>query len=125
MTFGKGKHTYEVQEGWGQLPAGWSFGWIPAVAVDSHDRIYVYSRSEHPMVVFDREGNFLGSWGEDILKDAHGIFKVIAQWGSKRGSEVPGEFFACPHGIWTDSRGDLYVAEVQADRRLQKFIRQK
>ena len=74
MIYGSGSHTYEVQEGWGQLPEGWKFGWIPAVAVDSQDRIYVYSRSERPMVVFDREGNFLASWGEDILKDSHGIF---------------------------------------------------
>ena len=58
MIYGSGSHTYEVQEGWGQLPEGWKFGWIPAVAVDSQDRIYVYSRSERPMVVFDREGNF-------------------------------------------------------------------
>ena len=26
------------------------------------------------MIVFDREGNFLTSWGDDILVDAHGIF---------------------------------------------------
>ena len=285
MAFGAGTHIYEVQEGWGQLPEGWKFGWIPAVAVDSQDRIYVYSRSEHPMVVFDREGNFLASWGDDVLKDAHGIFidaadniycterethcvrkftadgellmtlgtpdqpadgtpfnlptdlalgpdgemfvsdgygnarihkyspdgelikswgtpgdgpgefdlphcvrvdprnrvmvadrsnnriqfftldgeyieewgdfsqpdtifidddqtvyiaeldqrvtiltldgEIIAQWESERGSTVPGEFFACPHGIWVDSHDDLYVGEVQADGRLQKFIRQK
>ena len=50
--------------------------------------------------------------------------EVLSQWGSEEGSEVPGEFYACPHGIWTDSHGDLYVGEVQADGRLQKFIRQ-
>ncbi len=26
------------------------------------------------MVVFDQDGKFLTSWGEDVLKDAHGIF---------------------------------------------------
>ena len=26
------------------------------------------------MVVFDREGRFIASWGEEVLKDAHGIF---------------------------------------------------
>ncbi len=285
MAFGTGAFRYDVQEGWGQLPEGWKFGWIPAVAVDSRDRVYVYSRSEHPMVVFDREGNFLESWGEDVLEDAHGIFvdaqdniycternthcvrkftsegkllwtlgtpgtpgaegepfnlptdlalgpdgqiyitdgygnsrvhlyspdgdlvkswgragdgpgefnlphcvrvdprnrlmvadrtncriqfftldgeyieewgdlrhpdtiyidendivylaelgqrvtilnldgEVLSQWGSEEGSEVPGEFYACPHGIWTDSHGDLYVGQVPADGRLQKFIRQ-
>ena len=58
MIFGQGDYTYTLQENWWTLPEGWSFGWIPAVAVDSHDRVYVYSRSEHPMVVFDREVRF-------------------------------------------------------------------
>ena len=74
MLFGAGEYTYQVQEGWGQLPAGWKWGWIAAVACDSQDRVYVYSRSEHPMVVFDREGRFLTSWGEGILPYAHGLF---------------------------------------------------
>ena len=74
MVYGQGTHQYTVQENWWTLPEGWEFGWVPAVAVDSQDRVYVYSRSEHPMVIFDREGNFLDSWGDDILKDAHGIF---------------------------------------------------
>jgi len=286
MIFGQGTHKYKVQENWWKLPDGYEFGWIPAVAVDSQDRVYVYSRSEHPMVVFDRDGNFLSSWGEDILKDAHGIFidtedniycterethvihkfstdgdllmtlgtmdkpgaegepfnlptdlalgpegemfisdgygnarihkfspdgelikswgqpgtgpgefdlphcvrvdprnrlmvadrennriqfftldgdyieewdnllqpdtifidddelvyiaelqqrvtimtldgDVVSQWGSDRGSTVSGEFFACPHGIWLDSHEDIYIGEVQADARLQKYIRQR
>lgn len=286
MAFGSGKYTYEVQPGWGKLPSGWEWGWIPAVACDSQDNVYVYSRSEHPLVIFDRDGNFLDSWGEDVLKDAHGIFidkddnvwcterethcvrkfnkngelvltigtpgvqgandgdpfrlptdlaitsdgtlfitdgygnarvhkytqdgqllkswgtwgegpgqfqlshcvradkqdrlwvcdrtnnriqifdtdgnfltqwtglyhpdtihfdpnddviyiaeldqqvsiydldgQLLSQWGGRVKSEKPGEFIACPHGIWTDSRGDLYVGEVQADARLQKFVR--
>ena len=74
MRVGQGDHQFEVIPDWARLPAGWTFGWIPSVAVDSQDRVYVYSRSQHPMVVFDRNGNFLTSWGDDILKDAHGIF---------------------------------------------------
>ena len=74
MRVGYGEYQYEVSADWMKTPAGWAFGWIPSVAVDSHDRVYVYSRSVHPMVVFDGEGNFLTSWGEDLLKDAHGIF---------------------------------------------------
>ena len=74
MAFGTGDFRYEVAEGWGQLPDGWSFGWIPAVACDSRDRVFVYSRSEHPLVVFDRDGRFLEEWGAGVLEDAHGIF---------------------------------------------------
>jgi streptogramin lyase len=74
MTYGSGKYTYTVVEGWGQLPPGWEWGWIPAVACDSQDRIFVYSRSEHPLVLFDRAGNLLDSWGEGLLTTAHGLY---------------------------------------------------
>ena len=281
---GSGAFTYEVQQDWFELPEGWRFGWVPAVACDSEDRVYVYSRSERPMVVFDREGRFVASWGEEVLKDAHGIFiddrdqiwcverethcvhkftrdgellltlgtpdqegeegqpfrlptdlaldadsciyvsdgygnacihkyspngefiktwgrpgtgpgefdlphcvrfdqrgrlmvadrannriqffdtdgnyleewggfhhpdtifldgdtvyvaeldqrvsilnldgEWLAQWGSGERIDAPGEFLGCPHGIWMDSHGDLYVGEVQTDHRIQKFVRQ-
>ena len=284
--FGSGKFCYKVEEGWGRLPQGWTWGWIPAVACDSRDRVFVYSRSEHPLIIFDREGNFLESWGEGVLVDAHGIWideadnvycterenhclfkfdsvgklimtlgtpgrpavidedpfnlpgdsvtlsdgdifisdgygnhrvhhytsqgkllkswgergigpgqfelshcvrvdrherlwvcdrtndriqifdregnfleqwsipkpdtiyfdpnddvvyvaemnqqvsiwtlegELLSKWGSSRKSEMPGEFSGAPHGIWADSRGDLYVGQVATDGGLQKFVRQ-
>jgi len=67
--------TYEVVEGWGKLPEGWIFTQVAGVAVNSQDKVYVYNRGEHPMIIFDREGNFLTSWGEDFLtRGGHGIF---------------------------------------------------
>ena len=49
MTVGTGKYTYEVVQGWGQLPQGWRFGWIPAVAVDSQDRVWeIFKTCEKP-----------------------------------------------------------------------------
>jgi hypothetical protein len=47
--------------------------------------------------------------------------KLIGRYSTKRGNE-PGQFWG-PHGIWTDSSGDLYVAEVLNGARLQKFAR--
>lgn len=73
MSLGSGEFTYEVAEGWGKLPQGWEWGQISSVAVDSQDRVYVYTRTAHPLMIFDRDGKFLRSWGEDVLKDAHGI----------------------------------------------------
>lgn len=35
--------------------------------------MYVFNRGEHPVVVFDREGQFLRSWGEGQVRRAHGI----------------------------------------------------
>ena len=70
---GEGAHRYEVIENWGKLPDGWRFGEVAAVGVDSKDNVYVFSRSDHPMTVFDRDGNFLRSWGEGVFHRPHGV----------------------------------------------------
>ena len=72
-TLGTGEYRYRVVEDWAKLPDGWEFMDVAAVAVDSSDTVYVFNRGEHPMIVFDREGNFLRSWGEDLFTRAHGI----------------------------------------------------
>ena len=56
---GSGEHRYRVVENWAKLPDGWNLTDVASVAVDSKDRIYVFNRGAHPMVVLDREGNFL------------------------------------------------------------------
>lgn len=73
VTIGNSEFRYEVAEGWGRLPDGWSFREVAAVGVDRQDRVYVFNRGEHPMMVFDREGTFLRSWGEGIFRRPHGI----------------------------------------------------
>ena len=70
---GTGKYTYELVENWAKLPAGWVLGQT-AIVTDSQDRVYLFNRSDHPLIVLDREGNFLSSWGEGTLPDAHGMF---------------------------------------------------
>ena len=74
MAIGPHNFEYEVLEGWERLPEGWSFVEVAGVAVDSRDRVYVFNRGDHPVMVFDREGQFLDAWGEDIFTNAHGIF---------------------------------------------------
>ena len=73
VMMGSGEHRYRVVEDWAKLPDGWAFKDVGAVAVDSKDQVYVFNRGEHPMIVFDREGNFLRSWGEGLFKRAHGL----------------------------------------------------
>jgi hypothetical protein len=73
VILGQGEHRYKVIENWAKLPEGWEFMDVGAVAVDSKDRVYVFNRGEHPMIVFDREGNFIKSWGEGVFKRAHGL----------------------------------------------------
>jgi len=60
-------------ENWGALPTGWSYVEVAGVAVDSRDRVFCFTRGEHPVIVFDRDGTFLRSWGEGDVRRAHGI----------------------------------------------------
>ena len=64
---------FSVIEGWGKLPDGWRYQEVAGAAVDKQDRVFCFTRSEHPVIVFDRDGNFLRSWGEGVVRRAHGI----------------------------------------------------
>ena len=73
VVLGSGEHRYRVVENWAKLPDGWEFKDAAAVACDRKDNVYVFNRGEHPMMVFDRDGKFLRSWGDDHIKTAHGL----------------------------------------------------
>jgi len=72
MSFGSGKHTYELVDGWAKYPKDWSILDVGGIAIDKQDRVYVFNRSAHPLMVFDREGNLQSTWGEGLFKRAHG-----------------------------------------------------
>ena len=73
LTLGTGNYQYRVREDWAKRPDGWEFRDVAGVAVDSKDNVYVFNRGEHPMMVFDREGNFLRAWGEGLFERADGL----------------------------------------------------
>ena len=70
---GSDDYVFELDEDWGRLPINWNFVDAAGVAVDSQDRVYVFNRGAHPVVVFDKDGALLGSWGEGIFNTAHGL----------------------------------------------------
>ena len=75
-----GDFTYRLDVNWAKLPDGWSFFDVVDIAIDSQDNVYVFCRGEHPLIVFDKNGNFLYSWGEGFFKRPHGV--TIAADGS-------------------------------------------
>lgn len=66
-------YIYEELADWAQLPEGWSFKEVADVVVDSQDRVYVFNRGDHPMIIFEPDGSFVASWGEDLFARAHGV----------------------------------------------------
>ena len=74
MIVGEGQYRYEVQADWEQLPHGWVHGDVAGIATDSQDRVYVFNRSEHPVIVYDQDGKFLDTWGDSTTYPRpHGI----------------------------------------------------
>jgi DNA-binding beta-propeller fold protein YncE len=144
---GPGDFSYETIGEWGKLPDGWSLGDVGAIGVDRHDNVYVFNRSSHPMIVFDRKGNFLRSWGEGIFRNPHGVHmgpddtiyctddgdhtvrkctldgKVLLELG------VPGQpsaymsgqpFCRCTHTALSPE-GDIYVCDGYGNARVHKY----
>jgi DNA-binding beta-propeller fold protein YncE len=146
---GSGEYTYEVSgDNWGELPDGWIYREATAVAVDSSDNVYVFNRGGHPVIVFDSEGKFLSSWGEDIFATPHGITigpddsifcvdtgdctvrklttdgKVLFTLGDPGNPAPPmsGKPFGRPTHVGIDPRnGNFYVADGYANAHVHKY----
>src|SRR5216684_3875817 len=65
--------NFKAIDGWGKLPEGWHFVEVAGVAVDAKDNVFCFTRGEHPVIIFDRDGKFLRSWGEGHVRRAHAI----------------------------------------------------
>lgn len=147
VTLGSGKFTYEVDGDWAKLPSGWTFREVADVVVDGDDNVYVFNRGEHPMIVFDREGNFIKSWGEDTFSRAHGVTlgpdgflwccddgdhtvrkctldgEVVMTLGTANdpapaGSGKP---FNRPTKVAFDAKGDLYISDGYGNAKVHRF----
>ena len=148
VILGDGDHRYRVEEGWGTLPDGWSFHEVGAVGVDRNDNVYVFNRGEHPMIVFDRGGNFLRSWGEGMFPRAHGVHmapddtiwltddgdhtvrrctldgRVLLTIGTpgKPSPFMSGEpFHRCTHTALSPQCDRLYISDGYGNARIHKY----
>lgn len=72
LEYGSGKFTYTLVEGWAKPPEGESLVDIVGISIDEDDKIYAFGRSRRPLIVFDRGGNTVDSWGEGLFKRPHG-----------------------------------------------------
>lgn len=144
---GEGEHRYEVVENWGRLPPGLRYSEVAAVGVDSRDNVYVFARGQNPMIVFDRDGNFLRTWGQGLFTRAHGLHigtddtlyctddgdhtvrhmttegKLLMEIGipGKPAEYMSGEpFHRCTHTALSPG-GDIYVSDGYGNARVHKY----
>jgi hypothetical protein len=69
-----GAPAFRLVDNWEQLPDGFHHQDVPGVAVDSQDRVYLITRGEPRVIVYEPDGRFVTSWGEEIFTPrTHGI----------------------------------------------------
>jgi sugar lactone lactonase YvrE len=74
MTVTTEELQYELVEGWEQLPPGLRHADVAGVAVDSRDRVFIATRSDSRVIVYNRDGSFAASWGDGLFTPrTHGI----------------------------------------------------
>ena len=76
VILGEGNFKYEALDEWEKLTDGVRLIETPGVAVNSKDEVFAFTRNaDNPIVVFDRDGNILRTFGQGIFgQRTHGIF---------------------------------------------------
>jgi len=62
-----GEHRYKLVEGWEKLPANFKHLDCVGTGVDANDRVYLITRSDARVIVYERDGTFVTAWGEGVF----------------------------------------------------------
>ena len=68
------EYKFTVQSDWSRLPKEIELGDVAGIAVDRQDRVYLFNRGAHPVVVLSKSGEYLNSWGHGLFVNAHGAY---------------------------------------------------
>ncbi|MBI2940251.1 MAG: hypothetical protein HYY04_07395 [Chloroflexi bacterium] len=145
-TFGDGDYRYEVVEGWGRGPERPRLGLVSSIAVDSRDQVYVFQRLPDPaMLVYDRNGTLVRSWGQDVFQIPHGVWigpddavyttdtgdhtvrrftpsgELLGTLGTPGQTGAPGLPFNKPTWAVVAPSGDLYVSDGYGQNRWHRL----
>lgn len=140
--------TWEVDMNWATVPGGEWDGATTWIAADGEGQVLVMVRTAPFFRLFDREGNFLRSWGDnDEYGNAHSVtydaagnvwatdsVRHVAYKYNPAGAIVftlgtPGEagdnqsrnLFNQPNHVFIAANGDLFVSDGYANSRVVQF----
>jgi DNA-binding beta-propeller fold protein YncE len=140
-------YLFEPLESWGAFPAEIDLGDVAGIGVDRQDRVFLFNRGSHPMVIMSRQGEYLGSWGQGEFSNPHGVSmgpddtiyltdngnhtvrkysldgKKLLEIGvpDKPSAFMSGEpFCRCTHTALSPE-GDIYVSDGYHNARVHKF----
>ena len=146
-SLGKDHYTYEPMPDWAQLPSDLVLGDVAGIAVDDNDRVYMFNRGSHPVVVLSQSGDVLSTWGQGVFTNPHGasigpdqciyltdnfdhtvrkftldgqLVLEIGTAGVSSGFMSGKPFCKCTHSALSPS-GDIYVSDGYQNACIHKF----
>jgi DNA-binding beta-propeller fold protein YncE len=140
---------YHLVRDWAKLPKGMNFGEASGVDVDRNGNVWVFNRSEHPIVELDKHGEVIQAWNEHVLRvkgahgarvdpdgnlwfidrDGHVVFKttpagkilmLLGRQGIK-GDNDSKEYFNLPTNVAFAPNGDFFISDGYGNSRVIKF----
>lgn len=147
---GAGEYSYEIVENWAKLPGhnDWNFD-VAGIGVDAKDRVYLFNRSDRPVIIVDREGKYLHSWGDKkTFPNAHAVTmgpddtiwltdtfdhtvrkctlegEILMTLGTpgKPARAMSGQpFYQCTHVAIHPNTGELFVSDGYGNAKVHKY----
>ena len=145
---GTATHEYTGSPAMGRLISSWGepgkggpnqFHLPHSLLVHTDGRIYLCDRENSRIQIFSPDGQYITMWTDmhrplDITVDREGIFyiseRVEPDGSAPRISVLDGQGNVLSrwdshsaHGLWVDSRGDIYLA-LTSEHSVDKYVRQ-
>ena len=146
-------NPYREDAGWGKLPAGAKWAGVISVDPAPNGDIWVFHRSDPPLLRFDSTGKVVKSFGEGLFVQAHGmtvdrdgnVWVTDAQIKDGKGNQVlkfspdgkllmalgkagvagaGNDVFSGPADVAIAQNGDIFVADGHmADTAVNRIVR--
>ena len=138
--------AYEVDRHWPQRPSHVAWGHMPGVAVDKKDQVWLFTRAQPPVQVYDADGKFIRAWGGDgVIDTAHHIEidpvgnvwvadigyhtvmqftpegKLLMTLGTRGEAGTDESHFNLPTDMAITPAGDVFVSDGYGNSRIVHF----
>jgi DNA-binding beta-propeller fold protein YncE len=145
---GSNDHKYQIVPQWEKLPHEYRWPETAGVITDSKDNVYVFNRGNYPMIVFNSNGEFIKTWGENIFTRPHGLSKgpdntiycsddgdhtirqcdldgnvllTIGNPGNPAKAFSGTPFNRCTHTALDPETGDIFISDGYKNSKIHKY----
>tara|TARA_B100000579_G_scaffold86857_3_gene68133 strand:- start:6305 stop:7297 length:993 start_codon:yes stop_codon:yes gene_type:complete len=108
---------YKAVKFWAKIPHGIWLREATSVSIDSDDNVYIFNRGNMPLLIFDKNGDLIKSWGNE---DPYGDIKVEALRIDYKLQTWAGSKFVRPHSILLDYEDNIWCVD-DSGHKIYKF----